>query len=82
MSREHVASTVFYRQLTRLLSGFFDCEPDEQAVLASRAERDVAGLAGAILRAANVEALLLDTGYPPPEEVLPEAEWETWEVAV
>jgi hypothetical protein len=71
MPREHVASTAFYRRLIRALAGFFDCEPDEEAVLAARAERDVTELVGTLLRDANVEALLLDTGYPPPEEVLP-----------
>jgi predicted TIM-barrel fold metal-dependent hydrolase len=74
MPREHVASTAFYRRLIRALAGFFDCEPDEEAVLVARAERDVPELAGALLRAANVESLLIDTGYPPPDEVLPAGE--------
>jgi uncharacterized protein len=71
MPRDHVASTAFYQRLIRALSGFFGCEPDEQAVLAARAEMDTTELIGALLRAANVDALLIDTGYPPPEEVLP-----------
>jgi hypothetical protein len=71
MPREHVASTAFYRRLIRALSGFFGCEPHEVAVLAARKEMDTAELTGALLRAANVETLLLDTGYPPPEQVLP-----------
>ena len=71
MPRDHVASTSVYRRLIRALAGFFGCEPDEEAVLAARAERDGSELAGALLRAANVETLLLDTGFPPPEDVLP-----------
>ncbi len=71
MPREHVFSTAFYRRLIRALSSFFGCEPHEVAVLAARKERDTAELTGALLRAANVETLLLDTGYPPPDEVLP-----------
>ena len=78
MPRKHVASTAFYHRLMRALAGFFDCEPEEEAVLAARAERDVTELVGAMLRSANVEILLLDTGYPSldtgypsPEEVLP-----------
>ncbi len=71
MPREHVASTAFYRRLIRALSGFFGCEPDEEAVLAARQRMDMRELTGALLRAANVETLLLDTGFPPPEEVLP-----------
>ena len=76
MPREHVANTVFYRRLIQALAGFFGCEPEEETVVATRARVDATELIGAMLRAANVEALLLDTGYPPPEEVLPGAELE------
>jgi uncharacterized protein len=74
MPRDHVASTAFYLRLIRALAGFLDCEPDEETVLAARAETDARELVGALLWAANVETLLLDTGYPPPEKVLPGAE--------
>jgi hypothetical protein len=69
MPREHVASTAFYRRLMRALARVFACKPDEEAVFAARAERDGPELVGALLRDANVETLLLDTGYPPPGEV-------------
>jgi uncharacterized protein len=71
MPREHVASTAFYRRLIRALARFFGCEPDEGAVLAARVGRDGQEITSQLLRAANIETLLLDTGYPPPEEVLP-----------
>src|SRR3712207_3538716 len=71
MPREHVSSTAFYRRLVRALSGFFGCEPDEEAVFSARKQMDTGELTGALLRTANVETLLLDTGYPLPEEVLP-----------
>jgi uncharacterized protein len=74
MPQDHVAATAFYRRLIRALAGFFGCEPHELAVLATRKERDTTGLAGALLRAANIETLLLDTGYPPPERVMPRDE--------
>jgi predicted TIM-barrel fold metal-dependent hydrolase len=74
MPRDHVASTAFYLRLIRALAGFLDCEPDEETVLAARAEKDARELVGALLWATNVETLLLDTGYPPPEKVLPGAE--------
>jgi len=70
MARDHVASTALYRRLIRKLAEFLDCEPEEESVFAARAGRD-GWLAGELLRAANVEALLLDTGFPPPEEVVP-----------
>jgi predicted TIM-barrel fold metal-dependent hydrolase len=74
MPREHVASTAFYQRLVRTLAAFFDCEPEEEAVFAARAEIDATELTSELLRAANVEILLIDTGHPPPEEILPAGE--------
>ena len=74
MPREHVASTASYRRLIRALAGYFGCEPDEEAVVSARTERDGLELTGALLRDANVETLLIDTGYPAPEKVLPPGE--------
>jgi predicted TIM-barrel fold metal-dependent hydrolase len=71
MPREHVATTALYRRLIRTLAGFFDCEPEEETVFAVRSERDGHQLASELLRSANLDALLLDTGFPPPAEVLP-----------
>ena len=71
MSRDHVATTALYRRLIQTLATFFDCESEEEAVFAARSERGGRELAAALLRAANVDTLLLDTGFPPPEEVLP-----------
>jgi uncharacterized protein len=68
---DHVASTAFYRRLIQTLAGFLDCEPEEEAVFHARSERDGRELTAALLRAANVDTLLLDTGFPPTEEVLP-----------
>ena len=71
MPRDHVATTALYRRLVRTLADFLDCEPEEEAVFAARSERVGRELASELLRAANVDTLLLDTGFPPPEEVLP-----------
>ena len=71
MARDHVASTAFYRRLIRTLADFLGCEPVEEAVFAARTGRDGRELTGTLFRAANVDTLLLDTGFPPPEEVLP-----------
>jgi predicted TIM-barrel fold metal-dependent hydrolase len=78
MPRDHVATTALYRRLIRTLSTFFDCEPEEEAVFAARSGRAGRELTAALLRAANVDTLLLDTGFPPPEEVLPV--WELGEL--
>lgn len=71
MPSEHVATTAFYRRLLRALARFLGCEPDEGTVLAARAGMDARELAGRLLRDANVEALLLDTGFPPVGETMP-----------
>ena len=75
MPRDHVASTALYRRLVRTLADFLGCEPREEAVFAARTEKDARELTSALLRAANVDTLLVDTGFPPPEEVLPVPEF-------
>ncbi len=74
MPRDHVATTAFYRRLLYSLAAFLGCEPEEEAVLAARAAVEGREMTRMLLQDANVEALLLDTGYPPPEDVLPPAE--------
>jgi uncharacterized protein len=74
MPRDHVASTAFYRRLIRMLAYFLGCEPEEEAVYSARTEKDGRELTGALLRAANVDTFLLDTGFPPPETVQKVAE--------
>ena len=71
MARDHVATTAFYQRLTRTLAGLLDCEPEERSVFASRTGKDGLEFAATLLRAANIETLLLDTGFPSPREVLP-----------
>jgi uncharacterized protein len=71
MPRDHVATTSLYRRLIRTLADFLGCAPEEEAVFAARTGRDGRELASALLRAANVDTLLIDTGFPPPEEVFP-----------
>jgi uncharacterized protein len=71
MARDHVASTTFYLRLIRMLADFLGCESEEGAVFAARTGRNGRMLTGALLHAADVDILLLDTGFPPPEEVFP-----------
>jgi uncharacterized protein len=71
MARDHVASTAFYRRLILTLADFLGCKPEEEAVFAARSGRNGRELTGALLRAANVDTFLLDTGFPSPEEVFP-----------
>jgi predicted TIM-barrel fold metal-dependent hydrolase len=71
MAWDHVATTAFYGRLTRTLAGFLACEPEEQTVFAARTGKDGQELAATLLRAANIDTLLIDTGFPPPQEVVP-----------
>src|SRR5215203_2174024 len=71
MARDHVASTSLYRRLILTLDDFLGCVPEEEAVFVARTGREGQELAGELLRAANVDTLLRDTGFPPPERVLP-----------
>src|SRR5215217_6650665 len=71
MARDHVATTAFYRRLTRTLAGFLGCEPEEQAVFAARSGKEGREFAATLLHAANIDTLLVDTGFPPPRDVLP-----------
>jgi uncharacterized protein len=70
MPRDHVATMALYRRLIQTLAIFFDCEPEEEPVFAARSEMGGRELTAALLRAANVDTLLLDTGFPAPAEVL------------
>ena len=69
MPREHVATMAFYWRLIRTLAPFLGCEATEEAVFAARIAREGKGLTAELLHAANIDTLLLDTGFPPPEEV-------------
>jgi hypothetical protein len=74
MRSEHVATTLFYHRLVRKMATFFGCDPTEDAVLEARRQFDDRGLTGKLLRAAHIEVLFLDKGYPQQELVLSDAE--------
>ncbi len=72
MQRAHVQTTLLYHRLIREMAAFLDCEPSEDAVLAARHGRGSDALIGDLLRAARIEALLIDRGYPPQDQVVPD----------
>jgi hypothetical protein len=73
MRSEHVSTTLFYRRLIREMAVFFGCDPTEEAVLEARRQFDDRVLISKLLQAAHFEALFLDKGYPPPEQMLSDA---------
>jgi len=57
-----------YRRAIAVLARHFDLEPDERAVYEYRRIIDPKAYAASLLRETNTELLLVDDGYPPPEE--------------
>ena len=53
-----------YLRALPVLAAHLGCEPTEEAVFAARSAADPA----AFLRATGTELLLLDDGFPPPED--------------
>jgi predicted TIM-barrel fold metal-dependent hydrolase len=74
MWREHIPSTLFYHRLIRELATFFGCEATEAAVLEARSRLQSDDLIRSFLQAGNIEALLIDQGYPAAELLMPDAD--------
>ena len=62
---EHSRHTLFYRRSMREIGDLLECDPNEEAILARRAELGHEELAGRCLRAANLEMVLMDDGFLP-----------------
>ncbi len=71
---EQVTSTLFYSRLLRELADFFGCPPRRRPSCGARSRLDVPTLIGSLLRAANIETLLIDQGFPAAELLLPDAD--------
>ncbi len=69
--RHQVPTTLYYRRMLRHLAGFLDCEPTEEAILQRRNQLRGAEIVSRLLRAANLQTLVLDTGFPPPRLTMP-----------
>src|SRR5579872_958785 len=72
VQREHVATTLFYQRLLHALAAFWDCAPEEDAVLAARNRYSRDERIRTLLRAANIAALLVDQGFPPRDQLMPD----------
>ena len=66
----HVASAVSYRRAIAELAEELGCEATEAAVLERRLSATPVEHAARLLEATGTEALLLDDGYPSPDEAL------------
>jgi uncharacterized protein len=66
----HVPTGLTYRRAMRELAALLGCAPTEDAVYAHRLASAPDKYAAALLRATGTDWLLLDDGFPPPDESL------------
>lgn len=67
-AERHIQNTVYYLWMLRQMASFYGCSNTEDAILATRNKLDTISLAERLFRAANIDTLVLDTGFPPLEE--------------
>jgi uncharacterized protein len=60
---QHLPHSVTYRRAIRHLAAFLDCAPTPEAILDARQRRPA--YPAALCRDAGIQALLVDSGYPP-----------------
>jgi uncharacterized protein len=67
LAEQHVQNSVYYRWMVRQMALFYGCVCSEEAVLAARNRLDGESIVERLLRAANIDTLVLDPAYPLPE---------------
>ena len=67
----HLSNSVYYLWFLRQVAAFYGCEPTEDAVLATRNSMSTDALLERLFPPANIDTLVIDTGYPPSEECYP-----------
>ena len=65
---DHTSTAVHYLWALRQIAGVLGCEPEERAVIEARRTRSRDELDRLFLRAANIAWLLVDDGYPEPDQ--------------
>ena len=63
-AEKHVPNTVYYLWLLRQMATFYGCERNEDDILAARSRLGSDTLLEHLLRAANIDTLVLDPAYP------------------
>jgi hypothetical protein len=67
-ANKHIPNSVHYLWALRQMARFYDCSATEQEVVAAHNSYTPETLLTDLVKAANIGTLVLDTGYPPPEE--------------
>lgn len=73
MRSHHAAYTAIYRRVLHAMAAFHGCPPEEAEVIAARNARDSRELTRDLLVDAKIETLVVDRGFPPDNNVLPDA---------
>ena len=63
-AEKHVPNTVYYLWLLRQMATFYGCERNEDDIIAARSRLGADTLLEHLLRAANIDTLVLDPAYP------------------
>lgn len=67
-ANKHVPHSVHYLWALRQMARFYGCSPDEQEIVNAHNSRHPDALLADLVKAANIETLVLDLGYPPPDK--------------
>jgi predicted TIM-barrel fold metal-dependent hydrolase len=74
MFGDMTASSLFYGRMVRRLAEFFDCPPTDEAILEKRSRHAPLDLIRMLLQAGHIGTLVIDTGYPPADALIPNGE--------
>ncbi len=74
ISYDHVRNTLFFNRLVHHLAEIFECEPTEESVFAARSELGTEALVHTLMARANIDTLVVDQGFPPPNLAMPDTE--------
>src|SRR6266581_5213716 len=67
-ANKHVPHSVHYLWAIRQMARFYGCSATEQEVVNAHNSRQPDTLLADLVKAANIATLVLDTGYPPPDQ--------------
>lgn len=67
-AEKHVPNTVYYLWMIRQVASMYGYARDEEAVIVARSSMSADALLERLIRAANIDTLVLDPAHPPPGE--------------
>ncbi|GHO73239.1 hydrolase [Ktedonobacter sp. SOSP1-85] len=65
-AQKHVSHSIYYLWFLRQAAAFYGCKPLEDEIIAARSRFDTADQVHRLFAGAHIEALVLDSAYPPP----------------